>query len=114
MNKTRIYRISFFNQSTVYELYAKQVTHGEMFGFIEVSEIVFGNTTGVLVDPAEERLKNEFSGVKTTFIPMHSILRIDEVEKEGIAKVRDLPKGSGNVSHFPTPIYTPGGSHSKE
>lgn len=106
MNKTRIYRISFYQQSAVCELYAKEISEGDIFGFIQVSEIVFGNTSGMLIDPAEERLKNEFADVKMTFIPMHSILRIDEVEKEGVSKIRDVAKG--NIAHFPVPIYTPG------
>jgi hypothetical protein len=38
---------------------------------------------------------------------MHSVLRIDEVKKHGVSKIVAL-EGS-NVSHFPTPLYTPGG-----
>ncbi len=103
----RVYRITFFNQGTLYEVYAKQVNQGELFGFIELKELVFGNHS-LVVDPAEERLKNEFSGVRTTYIPMHSILRIDEVEKEGIGKIREITtKHSNNVALFPGPIYTP-------
>jgi Uncharacterized protein conserved in bacteria len=97
-NKT-IYRIAFSNQETVYEVYARHVGESDMFGFLEIEEFVFGETTQLLVDPSEERLKNEFSGVKRTYIPMHSVLRIDEVEKEGTAKIRD--KKGNNVSNFP-------------
>jgi hypothetical protein len=39
---------------------------------------------------------------------MHSILRIDEVEKQGVSKVTVAE--AGNVTQFPGPIYTPGGS----
>jgi hypothetical protein len=38
-------------------------------------------------------------------LPIHSILRIDVVEKPGISKI-STAEGS-NVSQFPTPIYTP-------
>src|SRR5688572_9749546 len=99
-----IYRITFYNQNTIYEIYAKYVSHEAMFGFVEVGELVFGSTSDLLVDPAEERLKNEFSGVKTTYIPVHAVLRIDVVEKEGVSKVREVTKGS-NVAPFPVPIY---------
>jgi len=36
---------------------------------------------------------------------MHTVLRIDEVRKQGVSKVSAL-EGS-NVTQFPTPIYTP-------
>ena len=34
-----------------------------LLGFIEVEEIVFGEKSSVVVDPSEESLKSEFSGV---------------------------------------------------
>ena len=40
----------------------------------------------MIVDPSEEKLKNEFSSVKRSYIPMHSLVRIDEVEKEVLLK----------------------------
>jgi len=40
-------------------------------------------------------------------LPLHSVLRIDEVKKQGQAKIVAL-EGS-NVSQFPMPVYTPGG-----
>jgi hypothetical protein len=70
-----------------------------MFGFIEVGGFVFGEKGGLLIDPSEERLKSEFEHVKTTFIPMHAVVRIDEVEKEGVCKISDA-RGS-NVMVFP-------------
>jgi len=69
-------------------------------GFIEIEEFVFGERTQVIVDPAEEKLKTEFASVKRSFIPMHSIVRIDEVEKEGKVKISDI-KSSDKVTQFP-------------
>ena len=78
-----------------------------MFGFIEIEKFIFGARSTVVVDPTEEKIKTEFSGVTRTYLPMHSIIRIDEVEKQGASKVRDA-EGS-NVAQFPIPIYTPQG-----
>ena len=39
----------------------------------------------VVVDPTEEKLQTEFAGVDATHIPMHSIVRIDQVAKRGAA-----------------------------
>ena len=108
MAASHIFRIMFVNQGKVYEVYARRVNHGELFGFIEVEELLFGERSSVVLDPAEERIKGEFDGVKRTFLPLHSVLRIDEVKKQGLAKVTALEGGS-NVSQFPLPVYAPPG-----
>ena len=55
-----------------------------------------------------EKIQTEFAGVKRTYLPLHSVVRIDEVKKSGVAKVSDGAAGS-NVSPFPFPVYTPPG-----
>ena len=95
-----IYKVIFLNQNQVYEVYAREIYQSDMYGFIEVEEFVFGERTQVLVDPAEEKLKNEFAGVVRSYIPMHAIVRIDEVEKEGVAKVTET-KGDSKIATFP-------------
>jgi len=105
MAASHIFRIMFVNQGKVYEVYARRVSHGELFGFIEVEELLFGERSSVVLDPSEERVKGEFTGVKRTFLPLHSVLRIDEVKKHGTAKITVL-EGSGNVAQFPAPMYS--------
>ena len=87
MAKKSIFRIMFTSQGKGYEIYARKISQGEMYGFIEVEEIVFGERTNLVVDPSEEALRREFSGIKKMHVPFHSISRIDEVEKEGPGKV---------------------------
>ena len=103
---SHIFRIMFVNQGKVYEIYARRVSHGELFGFIEVEELIFGERATVVVDPTEERIKGEFDGVKRTYLPLHSILRIDEVKKQGVSKITALEGSSANVSQFPLPMYS--------
>lgn len=107
MTARHLYRIVFINQGRVYEIYARSIAHGELFGFIEVEDLVFGERTSVVVDPSEERIKSEFAGVERTYIPMHAVLRIDQVEKQGVSKISKVE--DGNVTQFPMPVYTPGG-----
>ena len=102
---SHIFRIMFVNQGKVYEIYARRVSHGELFGFIEVEELVFGERATVVLDPSEERIKSEFDGVKRTYLPLHSVLRIDEVKKQGVSKITAL-EGGANVSQFPVPLYS--------
>ena len=99
--KKKIYRVTFLNQSKVYELYARNVNHGYLPGFIEVSGLVFGERSSVVVDPSEERLKQEFAEVSITHIPFHSMIRIDEVAKQGTAKISDAASGS-TITPFPS------------
>ncbi|HET9106417.1 MAG TPA: DUF1820 family protein [Steroidobacteraceae bacterium] len=106
MAASHIFRIMFVNQGKIYEIYARKVGHGDLFGFIEVEELVFGERSSVVLDPSEERIKGEFAGVKRTFLPLHSVLRIDEVKKQGVSKITTL-EGGANVTQFPIPLYTP-------
>lgn len=62
----------------------------------------------MLVDPSEEKLKNTFGGVKRTYIPLTSVIRIDEVEKEGTGKVTIAKENGSNVKSFPTMPHLPG------
>ena len=109
MASSHIFKIMFVNQGKVYEVYARKVGQGRLFGFIEVEDLSFGERSAVLLDPAEERIKAEFEGVKCTMLPMHSILRIDEVKKQGVSKISVL-EGGNNVAQFPVGLYQPSGS----
>lgn len=103
MSASPIYKVIFMNQNKVYEVYCKAIYQSEMYGFIEIEDYVFGEQTQVIVDPAEEKLKNEFQGVARSYLPMHAIIRIDEVEKEGVGKISEGSGGAGNVTAFPMP-----------
>ena len=113
MASSHIFKIMFVNQGKVYEIYARKVGQGRLFGFIEVEELVFGERSTVVLDPGEERIKSEFTGVKCTILPMHSILRIDEVKKQGQAKISALEAG-GNITQFPLSMYQPAGGEPKK
>jgi len=102
----RIFKVLFVNQGKIYEVYARNVTQGELFGFLAVEELIFGARSSVVVDPAEERIRSEFAGVRRSYIPLHAVLRVDEVEKHGVSKISSAE--GGNVAQFPMPVYAPG------
>jgi len=104
MASHHIFRVLFVNQGKVYEIYARKVSHGSMMGFVEVEELTFGERSSVVLDPTEERIKTEFEGVKRSYLPLHSVLRIDEVNKRGASRITPL---EGNVTPFPVPPYAP-------
>lgn len=103
----QIYKVIFYNQGQVFEIYARNIYQSELYGFIEVEEFLFGERSGVLVDPAEEKLKAEFHGVQRSYIPVQSVVRIDEVEKEGAAKIMEAAS-QGKVHSLPLPFKQPG------
>ena len=99
-NSSEIYKITFLNKGKVYEVFVKQVYQSDLYGFVEIEDYVFDELSQVVVDPSEEKLKAEFSGVKRSFIPIQAIIRIDEVEKSGVSKISN----GDNVSPFPVSI----------
>lgn len=103
----RLYRLTFHNQGQVYEVYARRVSQGGLLGFVEVEGLVFGTRTQMVVDPSEERLEREFEGVRRFYVPMHAVVRIDEVDKRGPSRITEVAKG-GNVAAFPLPVFRPG------
>ena len=110
MSKQRIYRVIFHNRGKIYEIYAREVGHDDLLGFVGVGKLILRPRSGVVVDPSEERIESEFEGVQRFYVPMHSIVRIDEVEKRGACKISEVE--GGKVAQFPVPFYTPGGGSS--
>ncbi len=110
MSARHVYKVLFINQGKVYEVYARSVSQGDLFGFLAIEELVFGERSSVVVDPAEERIRSEFAGVRRSYIPLHAVLRVDEVEKQGVSKISSV---EGNVAQFPLPVYAPGGDPGK-
>jgi len=98
-----LYKITFLNQGKVYELYARHVSSSHLWGFTEVGELVFDVHDGMVVDPTEERLREEFSGTRVLHLPMQSIVRVEEVERKGQSMIRDAESGERVVTPFPLP-----------
>jgi hypothetical protein len=95
-----IYRIFFLNQGKFYELYAESVYQSEMYGFVVVEGLLFDQKASVLIDPAEEKLRDEFANVSRILVPIHSVVRVDEVSKKGPSKIHDAD-AKGNITPFP-------------
>lgn len=110
MAESLLYRVAFHQKGEVYEVYAKGVSHGSMLGFVELEELVFGERTKLLIDSTEERLKAEFEGVRRVWIPVHSVIRIDQVEKAGRGRIT---ASDGKVTSFPSMVVQPPGGSSE-
>ena len=100
-----LFKVSFVNQGELFEVYVRKIYQSDMFGFVTLEEFDF-ESKNVVVDPSEERLKSEFKNVDRCYIPMHNVVRIDEVKKPGTAKIVDIGE---KVAQLPAALYgTPG------
>lgn len=97
-----IYRVLFYQDNKLYEIYSQYISEESLVGFLEVEELIFKDaSTSVVVDPGEEKLRQEFKGVTRSYIPIHLVQRIDEVQKEGIGTIKEVKSPKSNVSQFP-------------
>lgn len=103
MNSRVLYKVTFLNAGKVYELYARRVSASSLWGFTEVADLVFDVNEGVVVDPTEERLRDEFGSTRMLHLPMQSIIRVEEVERKGQSAIRDAATGEKVVTPFPLP-----------
>lgn len=99
----KLYKVTFFNAGKIYELYARHVASGALWGFTEIGELVFDVNEGLVVDPTEERLRDEFAHTRALHLPMQSIVRIEEVDRRGQLAIRDAATGEKVVTPFPMP-----------
>jgi hypothetical protein len=104
MAKKRLYRVQFYSHGKVYQLYARTVGQGEFHGFVDVEDLVFDDRSELVIDPSAERLKAEFEGVGVIHVPLHAVIRIDQVEKQGSAKILDIDVPESNVIPYPFPV----------
>ena len=99
----KLYKVTFLNHGRIYALYARRVSAGSLWGFTEVADLVFDVNDGVVIDPTEERLRDEFGDTRVLHLPMQSVIRIEEVEKKGPSAIRDAATGESVVTPFPLP-----------
>jgi len=96
----KLYRIAFLNHGKVYELFCTGVCTSGLLGFIEVSGLELGDKDSLVVDPTEEKMREEFKDARVLHLPIQSVLRIEEVEKRGQCLIRDRESGE-KVTPFP-------------
>jgi hypothetical protein len=103
MRNRKLYKVTFLNQGKTYELYARQVSASSLWGFTEVSELVFDVAPDALViDPTEDKLREEFKDTRVLHLPMQSVVRVEEVERRGTLAIRDSATGE-KIMPFPMP-----------
>ena len=103
MSQRILYKITFHNAGRIYELYARQVASSPLWGFTEVSDLVWDAGEGLVIDPTEERLRDEFGQTRRLHLPMQSVIRVEEVDSKRQLAIRDATSGEKVVTPFPLP-----------
>jgi len=99
-DKSKLYRIAFLNHGKVYELFCTGVNTSHLLGFVEVTGLEFEEKDSLVVDPTEEKMRDEFDDVEVLHLPMHSVMRVEQVRKKGKVVIRDRESGE-KVMPFP-------------
>jgi hypothetical protein len=103
MGSKKLYKVTFLSQGKILELYAQHVGSSVLWGFTEVGEIVFDSQgDGVVIDPTEERLRDEFKNTRVLHLPIQCVMRVEEVDKRAPLAIRDAASGERVVMPFPT------------
>ena len=95
-----MYKVAFFNQGKVYELFCTSVDSSALYGFIELSGLLFDSEKSVVVDPTEERMREEFAETELLILPVQSVMRVEKVKRRGSCVIRDRDSGE-KVMQFP-------------
>lgn len=81
-----IYRIVFVQQEEVKEIYTQYISEETLVGFIEADTLLAVDQSSMVINPKE---------VKRCYIPLHNIIRIDEISYQNGCEIKD------NISRLP-------------
>jgi hypothetical protein len=105
MRKGKLFKVTFLSQGRSIELHARHVASSALWGFTEIGELVFDPPgDGLVVDPVEERLREEFKDTTMLHVPIQAIVRIEEVARRGPLTIRDA---AGGDTIMPFPLAPP-------
>jgi hypothetical protein len=100
MSTQLVYRVTFTENNTIKKIFSKFISEDNLESFIELDDLIFDS---VLNDTAchQEVLKSEFKGVQRLYLPLHTILRIDEIHLDSKGQLKISDSAKSNVSPFP-------------
>lgn len=82
-----LYKVKFLQQNEVVELVVRYISEESLMGFIELEEIVF--QSGKETHFTRDEYKEEFSGLDRCYLPLHTLLRIDELNNSSSSSTKD-------------------------
>lgn len=83
--RKKLFKIIFMDEDkTIQTIHASELNPSSFLGLVEISDIVFIDQSELIISPDDGNLKSKFKNVERSYLPLNSIVRIDEVmiEKE--------------------------------
>ena len=81
--KKKLYKVIFMDEEKkVQTLHASVLNPSSFLGLVEISDIVFIDESELIISPDDGKLKSKFKNVERSYIPLNSIIRIDEITLE--------------------------------
>lgn len=76
----KLFKVTFTNEKhEAMQLYAEDVNSAEMLGFIEASGLVFIDSSDLIINPEDDKLKKLFKDTSRVLFPINSVVRVEEV-----------------------------------
>ena len=94
----KLFKIQFLDsKKEILTIHASKINTSSLLGLLEVEDIVFVNSSEILLTPADDKVRIEFKDVERTFLPVSSIIRVDEITMEKETPVIRLYKGGADA-----------------
>ena len=94
-----LYKVKFIQQEVVVELIAKYISEESLMGFIEIEDIIFPGSGEPFA--TDEKYREEFFGIERCYLPLHTLLRIDELSTATEKVVGEVKYKKNNVRRIP-------------
>ena len=104
------YRVTFTNdtndENELFQVCARHVSASDLYGMVEISGFIFPENK-LVYNPGEERIRREFGDIERTWIPYHSIVRVDEVTESTASEIKVVSLDSARRTPAPKVVKKP-------
>ena len=93
-----LFKVVFLQHDELHEVYARSVSESSMMHFIEVEALVLdapvSSQSGSLPPSSEARLRSTYADVQRIYLPIQTVLRIEEGHHVGTANIHSIEPGA--------------------
>jgi len=81
--KKKLFKVVFIDEDkTIQTIHSLKLNPSSFLGLVEISDIVFIGRSEIIISPDDGKMKAKFKNVERSYIPLNSIVRIDELSLE--------------------------------